>query len=59
MFIAYYLSKKLFLKNKFPILKKLLQLIMFCFFILYFWDSNLYSRFLIFAFWYLLSIFYL
>ena len=26
------------------------------FLILYFWDSNLYSRFLIFAFWYLLSI---
>ena len=27
--------------------------------ILYFWNSNLYSRFLIFAFWYLLSILYL
>ena len=27
--------------------------------ILYFWKSNLYSRFLIFAFWYLLSILYL
>ena len=31
----------------------------FYFLILYFWKSNLYSRFLIFAFWYLLSIFYL
>ena len=29
------------------------------FLILYFWESNLYSRFLIFAFWYLLSILYL
>ena len=32
----------------------------FCFVLLmlYFWESNLYSRFLIFAFWYLLSILY-
>jgi len=28
-------------------------------FVLYFWESKLYSRFLIFAFWYLLSILYL
>ena len=32
---------------------------MIFFYILYFWESNLYSRFLIFAFWYLLSILYL
>ena len=34
-------------------------IILFCFVKLHFWESSLYSRFLIFAFWYLLSILYL
>jgi len=50
-------KKPYFLKQVPYILKKILWLC-FVFFILYFWESNLYSRFLIFAFWYLLSILY-
>ena len=50
--------------KKDPILKSnfistvfiILWLIFFVFFILYFWESNIYFRFSIFAFWYLLSI---
>ena len=38
---------------------QLLWLICFVFSVLYFWESNCFSRFLIFAFWYLLSILYL
>ena len=60
-FIMYYY----FAKRKDPILKAnfyiffIIFVILFGFLILYFWESNLYSRFLIFAFWYLLSILYL
>ena len=63
-FIAYYnLSKKtLYLKQIPCILKLFCDWLCFVFFVLYFWESNLYSMFLIFlifAFWYLLSILYL
>ena len=68
-FITYYFAKK---KEKRPefflqqtsyiyIFYNFLTLFFFSFFslTLYFWNSKLYSRFLIYAFWYLLSILYL
>ena len=59
IFITYY-----YLAKNDPIFKVnfiYIYILWFCFvfLILYFWESNLYCRFLIFAFWYLLSIFYL
>ena len=59
----YYFSKKdpIFKANFIYIFLIIFVTLFFFFFslILYFWKSNLYSRFLIFAFWYLLSILYL
>ena len=63
----YYFAKKkrpYFLKVNFIYIYLIIFVTFFSFFsffslILYFWSSKLYSRFLIFAFWYLLSILYL
>ena len=58
IFITYY-----YLAKKDPIFKANFIYIFYNFcdfvFLMYFWESNLYSRFLIFAFWYLLLILYL
>ena len=56
---------RLLWKKKDPIFKQtsciyfIILVTLFFSLILYFWESNLYSRFFIFAFWYLLSILYL
>ena len=52
-------SKRPYFKANFIFLNNFCDWYCFAFLILYFWESELYSRFLVFAFWYLLSILYL